>query len=306
MMRQADRRRSSLVGQPWAGRGHGFTLIELLVVIAIIAILAAILFPVFSQVREKARQSSCLSNMKNIGIALMQYTQDYDERFPFYRTPCALFGRFAVRDGRYQQNGYRGALQWYECIEPYSRNREVFRCPSARLPWQWNASCYPSFQGRTNFRVNYGFNEAVHNDHPDGSRYQIWNRYGSQASLRQPASFVIIGDNWNTFLYPASADRDLRVNVRIAFANGDPWRYIGTWTITDPEGGVLGGGCGCPAAVTARISESTWQNWPRHLSGGILIFGDGHAKWFPWRNIKSRKYGGTLIFGPTLAGFDDD
>lgn len=64
-------------------RRTGFTLIELLVVIAIIAILAAILFPVFAQAREKARQTQCMSNMKNLALAAMQYVQDYDERFPF-------------------------------------------------------------------------------------------------------------------------------------------------------------------------------------------------------------------------------
>src|SRR5690349_3905542 len=82
-MRNVSLRRSSRVRR-------GFTLIELLVVIAIIAILAAILFPVFAQAREKARQSSCLSNMKQIGSALLMYVQDYDEVWPpsyYYRDP---------------------------------------------------------------------------------------------------------------------------------------------------------------------------------------------------------------------------
>ncbi|MGQ9727792.1 MAG: prepilin-type N-terminal cleavage/methylation domain-containing protein [Candidatus Fervidibacter sp.] len=70
-----------MVGQLRKLNRVGFTLIELLVVIAIIAILAAILFPVFSQAREKARQASCLSNTRNLGMAMMQYTQDWDERF---------------------------------------------------------------------------------------------------------------------------------------------------------------------------------------------------------------------------------
>ncbi len=88
---------------------RGFTLIELLVVIAIIAILAAILFPVFARAREKARQTSCLSNVKQIMLAVQQYAQDYDERMP--------------RHGN--------SPDWTDQIYPYVNNVQVYNCPSA-------------------------------------------------------------------------------------------------------------------------------------------------------------------------------
>ena len=92
----------------------GFTLIELLVVIAIIAILAAILFPVFARARENARRASCQSNLKQIGIGIMMYTQDYDERMP---------GSTANNGG----DSYH-SLSYY--VQPYVKSTQVFKCPS--------------------------------------------------------------------------------------------------------------------------------------------------------------------------------
>ena len=89
---------------------RGFTLIELLVVIAIIAILAAILFPVFAKAREKARQSSCLSNVKQLALAQMQYIQDYDECLPYSQ--------------------YENGKYWYQVMEPYLKNTQILYCPS--------------------------------------------------------------------------------------------------------------------------------------------------------------------------------
>jgi len=92
---------------------RGFTLIELLVVIAIIAILAAILFPVFARAREKARQTSCLSNVKQLSLGMLMYTQDYDERLP--RCDC---------------NSYHQGTCWAICTQPYVKNAQIFVCPS--------------------------------------------------------------------------------------------------------------------------------------------------------------------------------
>jgi len=100
-------------------RGNGFTLIELLVVIAIIAILAAILFPVFARAREKARQNTCLNNAKQLGIALIQYTQDWDETLPLWD--------FGVGT---KLEGVNVNYNWDVAVWPLVKNKGVFSCPS--------------------------------------------------------------------------------------------------------------------------------------------------------------------------------
>jgi prepilin-type N-terminal cleavage/methylation domain-containing protein/prepilin-type processing-associated H-X9-DG protein len=148
-------------------RRTGFTLIELLVVIAIIAILAAILFPVFAQARDKARQTGCLSNLKQVGTALMLYGQDYDERMPAtcnYGRGWTWFSN--ALGGACSQAGitkatpkttYLGHQQSppryvQEFLQPYSKNEQVWFCPSVGKDRNWLLKDGPS----------YGFNGTTY------------------------------------------------------------------------------------------------------------------------------------------------
>ncbi len=103
-------------------RRKGFTLIELLVVIAIIAILAAILFPVFARARDRARQASCMSNLRQIGTAILMYCQDYDETMPPWE----------MRPGGFRVRGD------YDLLEPYTMNEQLFVCPSGSYSSNWH------------------------------------------------------------------------------------------------------------------------------------------------------------------------
>ncbi|BCM93371.1 hypothetical protein IAD21_05262 [Abditibacteriota bacterium] len=113
-------------------------MIELLVVIAILAILAAILFPVFGRARENARRSSCQSNLKQVGLGILQYVQDYDERFPHVATGNAAFPQ--------------APYGWADAIQPYLKSLQIYQCPSDVTPPDAN----PLSTGYTDYAYNLG------------------------------------------------------------------------------------------------------------------------------------------------------
>jgi len=150
----------------------GFTLIELLVVIAIIAILAAILFPVFAKAREKARQSSCLSNVKQMALAWLQYAQDYDECLP----PQYWNGRY-----------------WAQLIRPYVKNDQIFICPSDR---SYYATPGVGLYGGNTYGLQYA---------PVGVSASTNNGGVALALVRYPAETLMVGDmdgSGNGICYP--------------------------------------------------------------------------------------------------------
>jgi prepilin-type N-terminal cleavage/methylation domain-containing protein/prepilin-type processing-associated H-X9-DG protein len=127
----------------------GFTLIELLVVIAIIAILAAILFPVFARARENARRASCQSNLKQIALGMFQYTQDYDERYP------RLYIDIDGSSGWTPPTTATGDQGWAFTIQPYLKSIQIFQCPSETT----SPGPYAQYGGAT--YTDYWFNRIM-------------------------------------------------------------------------------------------------------------------------------------------------
>lgn len=158
-------------------RKRGFTLIELLVVIAIIAILAAILFPVFAKAREKARQITCLSNESQIGLAMMQYVQDWDETYP----PLRIYDAAATYGG----NGFETDYWWSQAIYPYVKSAAVYECPS-------NPDKGPVCPNKTTFapflHESYAMNSRVSQPHG------YFSGYGTLAQVDKPSQKVMISE----------------------------------------------------------------------------------------------------------------
>ena len=151
-------------------RRKGFTLIELLVVIAIIAILAAILFPVFARARENARRASCQSNLKQIGLGLLQYTQDYDEKYPATYTNQNAAGTIIAG--------------WFYVIQPYVKSNQLFDCPSSTVT-KYSGVIWTE-------AISYGKNTLIA---PEASEIPL-------TSVAKPAQTIFVGEAGNPRLVP--------------------------------------------------------------------------------------------------------
>jgi prepilin-type N-terminal cleavage/methylation domain-containing protein/prepilin-type processing-associated H-X9-DG protein len=186
---------------------QGFTLIELLVVIAIIAILAAILFPVFAKAREKARQTSCLSNLRQLATATLSYAQDYDETLPLKADPLSSGGDWWYQyfycngDAGYWGSYASDASGCFNAINPYIKNLQIFTCPSGSKMVN-NLTPAPN---STN--SNYTYNGFAHGK--------------GLGTPQEPSRIVLVWEGWGT----AGQDGAISNPYREFDASGTPQNY---------------------------------------------------------------------------------
>jgi prepilin-type N-terminal cleavage/methylation domain-containing protein len=180
-----------------ARQHRGFTLIELLVVIAIIAILAAILFPVFAQARDKGRQAACLSNCKQLGLALMMYAGDYDDTLPpakIGNTPPYRHGCASTGEGYPLWPAF-----WQDAVQPYAKNRGILRCPSRpERGYQPEKADQPVDGNPDSLRFGYVGNHWAFVNKTDASVLQGWNAHGRNlATIAEPASLILVFEGYD-------------------------------------------------------------------------------------------------------------
>ncbi len=242
--------KTPLTSAPRATRNYGksrhvfsaFTLIELLVVIAIIAILAAILFPVFARARENARRSSCQSNLKQIGLGLIQYSQDYDEQMP-----RAFYGP----DG--DASGVAGRYKWMDATFPYVKSEQIYNCPSDsqgvlpdnNAPYRYHPG--DGSKGSGYDYGSYGGNNAYFDVGPTQS--PPFANGTSLASIQAPVTTV-----WVTDGIPTSATD---------YSTFD----FGWGSLADN-----------PTVASIKSFPNLTGVGARHLETAVVLYCDGHVK----------------------------
>jgi len=227
-------------------QNKGFTLIELLVVIAIIAILAAILFPVFAQARESARTIACVSNEKQISLGMLMYVQDYDERFPQWQYGIPMLPRDP--SGGLYSDEHTG---WDEACQPYIKSKQVLWCPSVDSPGndynnpQKGDSCWT---GSLNYATNCRLVGKYTNNVP-----------AKLSTMSYPAQSILLSENG-----PEGSEGACRIE-------NDEWGWTGTGT--DALAFQTYNNTLVPGPLT------------RHKGGSNYAFGDGHVKWMNSQNL---------------------
>lgn len=241
-------------------RKLAFTLIELLVVIAIIAILSAILFPVFARAREQARKSACLSNLKQIGIGVMMYVQDYDETYPvaYLAVPASD-----------QMSGYT-ASYWFNVLQPYTKNRQVWFCPTAGRIMTSATSTLQQYSG------GYGYN-ACGTAPISSNGTTLWNGFGQ--SVDDSTGTVKCTPNGSAVKMSAVTAPSETILITDPASNSTQYTTVYFYSGSDisywPQlhGGSVGPFYGnTPATTDAYLHPS---------GGGNYLFADGHVKFMP-------------------------
>jgi prepilin-type N-terminal cleavage/methylation domain-containing protein/prepilin-type processing-associated H-X9-DG protein len=271
--KMAARKARLKMHQPMSN-SRGFTLIELLVVISIIALLAAILFPVFARARENARRASCQSNLKQIGLGLLQYTQDYDEAMvaPWYGP---MMGYGDAPDG---VNSY----MWMDAVQPYVKSHQLFNCPSTNYPRNSLVGEYVPYDQLPPFSSLAGGYKPV-------GGYTI-NIYGAErydaGNGRPPVSYyrsAFPNDtaiNYSTKLSSLeSPSTTIHVMDNGLAGQVDPTGSYYPWTF-----GCRQSNSGCTATIITtphprlQFPDQFQMVGARHLETSNALFADGHVK----------------------------